>query len=96
MQEGRFRRVVRNAPGFLFQQALHRGVEVDIPHDPAVAPFQTFLGLGKYVLGEVAVHPLLKQEGIAVIVDLVELSQCRGEISLRQAVRCKDYGLTFL
>ena len=35
-----------------------------------------------------AVHPLLKQEGIPVIVDLVELSQCRGEIPLRQAVRC--------
>ena len=57
--------------------------DYDIPHDPAVAPFQALLGLGKYVLGEVAVHPLLKQEGIPVIVDLIELSQCRREISLR-------------
>lgn len=63
--------------GFLlFQQALDQTVEVLMRHQATISPFQTFLRLVEHIVGEVVVDILIKHEGICIVVDLIETSEC--------------------
>ena len=48
-----------------------------MPHQPPVAPLGAPPRLPQHGIGEVMIHPLVKHEGIGVVVHLIQLPQRR-------------------